>query len=116
MQNSSEAQVTFEDLVLGQGSEALKGALCLIQYTGTLENGNVFDSTEKHGRPFQFVVGSKKVIKGLSLGMVGMKVGGQRRLFIPAELAYGERSQGLIPPHSNLIFHIELLEALNREE
>ena len=109
-------QVECKDLVIGTGIEVTKGCLVFIQYKGHLENGALFDSTDKHGRPFEFVVGSKKVIQGMSQGVVGMKVGGRRKVFIPSELAYGERAMGThIPPHSNLIFEVELLEARPRD-
>ncbi|MBV2169172.1 MAG: FKBP-type peptidyl-prolyl cis-trans isomerase [Bdellovibrio sp.] len=112
--NSTEVKIT--DTVLGTGKEALKGALCFIQYEGFLEDGTKFDSSFNHGRPFEFVVGSKKVIVGLSQGVMGMKEGGKRTLFVPSDLAYGERQIGQhIKPHSNLIFHIEMLEVRPRE-
>ncbi len=108
--------VKITDTVLGTGKEALKGALCFIQYEGFLEDGTKFDSSFNHGRPFEFVVGSKKVIVGLSQGVMGMKEGGKRTLYIPSALAYGERQIGQhIKPHSNLIFHIEMLEVRPRE-
>ena len=102
--------------VLGTGTEANKGALCFVHYEGYLEDGTLFDSSYKHGRPFEFVVGSKKVIAGWSQGVLGMKEGGKRRFFVPAHLAYGERQIGaFIKPHSNLIFQVEMLEVRPRE-
>lgn len=100
---------------IGTGREAIKGSLIRMHYEGFLENGFKFDSSYDHGREFQFVLGAKRVIKGMDQGVMGMKEGGKRRLFIPAHLGYGERSMGKIPPHSNLIFNIELFEALPRE-
>lgn len=112
----NELKVEFTDTIIGTGVEALKGSLLLVEYKGFLEDGTEFDSTVRHGRPYQFVVGSTKVIKGWSLGILGMRVGGQRRIFIPANLAYGDRQIGqLIKPHSNLIFDVTLLEARHRE-
>lgn len=114
--NTLSNQVQIEELKIGEGVEALKGALVFIHFEGRLEDGTVFDSTAKHNRPFECVVGSKKIIPGLSSGLLGMKEGGKRKVFIPSELAYGEREVGgLIKPHSNLIFEIELLEARNRD-
>ena len=113
LMNESTVQIT--DLKIGGGVEANKGALIFISYTGTLEDGTIFDSTDKHGRPFEMVIGSKKIIQGMSQGLIGMKEGGKRKIHIPAALAYGERSVGKIPPHSNLIFEVELLEARPRE-
>lgn len=111
----STSEVTITDHILGNGETASKGALVFIHYTGTLKDGTVFDASVNHGRPFEFVVGSKKVIQGMSQGVLGMKVGGRRRIEIPAPLAYGERTMGKIPPHSDLIFEVELLESRPRE-
>lgn len=108
-------QVKIQDIQLGTGLEASKGALVFINYTGTLDDGTEFDSTQRHGRAFEMVVGSKKVIVGMSQGLLGMRVGGIRKVFIPSALAYGERNIGKIPPHSNLTFTIELLESRPRE-
>lgn len=104
------------DTLEGTGLAAVKGALLLCQYEGFLEDGTKFDSSYDHGRPFQFVIGSKKVIQGWDLGLMGMKVGGKRTLHVPAHLAYGDRQIGnFIKPHSNLIFYVELLEVRPRE-
>lgn len=112
----SADEVKITDTVVGTGVEAVKGALLLVNYEGFLEDGTKFDSTFDHGRPYQFVVGSQKVIKGWSLGVMGMREGGKRTIFIPAHLAYGDRQIGkFITPNSNLIFHVELLEARPRE-
>lgn len=112
MQNT-ELQIT--DINEGTGVAAAKGALLLCHYTGYLEDGTKFDSSYDHGRPFQFVIGAKRVIQGWDQGLLGMKAGGKRKLFVPAHLGYGEREKGLIKPHSNLIFEIELLEVRPRE-
>ena len=110
-------ELTIEDIQLGEGKEAVKGALITTQYRGTLEDGTVFDSSYEKGRPFQCVIGTGRVIKGWDIGLMGMKVGGKRRLFVPAHLAYGERQIGAhIKPNSNLIFEIELLEVLTRND
>ncbi|SEP64331.1 MULTISPECIES: FKBP-type peptidyl-prolyl cis-trans isomerase [Pseudomonas] len=110
-------ELTIEDIQLGEGKEAVKGALITTQYRGTLEDGTVFDSSYDKGRPFQCVIGTGRVIKGWDIGLMGMKVGGKRRLFVPAHLAYGERQIGAhIKPNSNLIFEIELLEVLTRDD
>ena len=109
-------ELKIVDLVVGDGVAAVKGALLVCHYTGTLEDGTVFDSSYNHGRPFQFVIGSGRVIKGWDQGLMGMKVGGKRKLFVPSALAYGERQMGAhIKPHSNLIFEVELLEVRIRE-
>lgn len=110
-------ELQIEDLVLGEGKTCVKGALITTQYTGTLEDGTVFDSSWQRGRPFQCVIGTGRVIKGWDQGLMGMKVGGKRRLWVPAHLAYGERQIGEhIRPHSNLCFEIELLEVLTRDD
>ena len=111
---TQELQIT--DLALGEGKEAVKGALISAHYTGWLEDGTKFDSSHDRGRPFQCVIGTGRVIQGWDIGLMGMRVGGKRKLFVPAPLAYGERQVGaLIKPHSNLVFEIELLEVLTRE-
>jgi FKBP-type peptidyl-prolyl cis-trans isomerase len=103
------------DIRLGTGRETVKGALIKMHYEGFLDNGQKFDSSLDKGRVFQFVFGAKRVIQGMDLGLIGMREGGTRTLFIPAHLAYGARSVNGIPPHSNLTFHVELLEVLPRE-
>ena len=103
------------DIQEGTGKAAVKGALLICHYTGTLEDGTKFDSSYDHGRPFQFVIGSKRVIQGWDLGLMGMKEGGKRKLFVPAHLGYGEREKNRIPANSNLIFEIELLEVRVRD-
>jgi peptidylprolyl isomerase len=112
---SDELQIT--DIQLGDGKEVVKGALITTQYRGTLEDGTEFDSSYARGKPFQCVIGTGRVIKGWDLGLKGMKVGGKRKLFVPAHLAYGERQVGAhIKPNSNLLFEIELLEVLTRDD
>ena len=112
---SNELHIT--DIQLGEGKAIVKGALITAHYTGWLEDGTKFDSSHDRGQPFQCVIGTGRVIKGWDQGLIGMKVGGKRRLFVPAHLAYGERQMGaVIKPNSNLIFEIELLEVLTRDE
>ena len=111
----SDAELQITDLVIGAGREAVKGALIKMHYVGMLEDGTKFDSSYDHGRLFQFVLGAKRVIQGMDQGVLGMKEGGKRKLFIPSPLAYGERTMGKIPPHSNLLFEIELFESWPRE-
>lgn len=111
---SADLQIT--DVQKGSGKTVVKGALILCHYRGTLQDGSVFDSSYDHGRPFQTVIGVGRVIKGWDQGLMGMKEGGLRKLFVPSHLAYGEREKGKIKPHSDLIFEIELLECRPREE
>jgi len=109
-------ELQIKDEVLGTGKETVKGALLITHYEGFLEDGTKFDSSFDRGTPFKCVFGTGRVIKGWDLGLVGMREGGKRTLHVPAPLAYGERQVGaLIKPHSNLIFHIDLLEVLTRE-
>jgi FKBP-type peptidyl-prolyl cis-trans isomerase len=104
------------DIVIGGGKETARGALCLAHYEGFLDDGTKFDSSHDRGKPFQFVFGTGRVIKGWDMGLVGMMEGGKRELYVPSELAYGERQIGaLIGPHSNLKFVIELLEVRTRD-
>ncbi|CAI8915941.1 FK506-binding protein [Pseudomonas sp. IT-P253] len=104
------------DLEVGEGKAAVKGALITTQYRGWLEDGTEFDSSYSRGKPFQCVIGTGRVIKGWDQGIMGMQVGGKRKLLVPAHLGYGERSMGAITPNSNLIFEIELLEVLTRDD
>lgn len=111
---NNELKIT--DLQIGTGIEPSKGALVFAHYEGFLEDGTKFDSSLDRGKPFQFVFGTGRVIKGWDQGLVGMKVGGKRTLFVPAHLGYGERQVGqIIRPNSNLLFHIELLEVRPRD-
>jgi peptidylprolyl isomerase len=111
------SELIIEDIHVGDGKAAVRGALITTQYEGRLEDGTVFDSSYAKGKPFQCVIGSGRVIKGWDQGLMGMRVGGKRKLFVPAHLAYGERQIGEhIKPHSNLIFEIELLEVLTRDD
>ncbi len=110
-------ELLVEDIQLGDGKAVVKGALITTQYRGTLSDGTLFDSSYERGKPFQCVIGTGRVIKGWDIGLMGMRVGGRRRLFVPAQLGYGERQVGAhIPPNSDLHFEIELLEVLTRDD
>jgi FKBP-type peptidyl-prolyl cis-trans isomerase FkpA len=99
-----------EDLMVGTGDEATTGKTVSVHYTGTLTDGSTFDSSLDRGKPFEFQLGAGRVIKGWDQGVVGMKVGGKRKLTIPSDLAYGARGfPPVIPPDSTLVFEIELL-------
>lgn len=112
---SNELVVT--DIVVGEGKECMKGALITAHYTGWLLDGTKFDSSVDRGQPFQCVIGTGRVIQGWDQGMMGMKVGGKRKLMVPSHLAYGARQMGpLIKPNSDLVFEIELLEVKTRDE
>ncbi len=106
-ENTDKLSVTDE--VVGTGEVAKSGDVVSVQYVGTLEDGTVFDSTKAHGdKPFTFTLGVGQVIKGWDDGVVGMKVGGVRKLVIPASLGYGDRAVGPIPANSTLIFEVKL--------
>jgi peptidylprolyl isomerase len=103
-------ELKIEDLVVGTGAEAKAGDTVSVHYTGWLENGTKFDSSLDSGQPIEFVLGTGRVIKGWDQGLLGLKVGGKRKLTIPASLGYGEFGAGdLIPPHATLIFEVELV-------
>jgi len=111
-------QLLTEDLRRGAGDTASSGKILTVHYTGWLYEPNAlgyrgkkFDSSHDRGQPFQFMLGAGRVIKGWEVGIVGMQVGGLRRLVIPPEMAYGSRGvgNGLIPPDATLVFEIDLL-------
>ena len=100
----------YTDLVLGTGPSPQRGQTVTVNYTGTLEDGTKFDSSFDVGKPADFLIGVGRVIKGWDEGLMSMKVGGKRRLFVPSRLGYGAAGNGpRIPPNSNLIFEVELL-------
>ena len=100
----------IKDVAVGTGRAVKAGDKVKVHYVGTLTDGTEFDQSRKRGQPFSFEVGKGVVIKGWDQGLVGMKVGGKRKLTIPSDLAYGDRGvPGTIPPKSTLLFDIELL-------
>jgi FKBP-type peptidyl-prolyl cis-trans isomerase len=104
------ADLLIEDLQVGTGAEAVTGRGVEVHYTGRLTDGKKFDSSLDRGAPFGFPLGAGRVIQGWDRGIVGMRVGGKRKLTIPPELAYGNRGfSNLIPPNSTLVFEVELL-------
>lgn len=104
----TELQVT--DLTEGTGAAAKKGDSLVMKYYGTLAtDGTMFDENYTKDTAFTFTLGSGQVIQGWDKGLEGMKVGGERRLVIPSDLAYGEAAQGTIPANSDLVFAVKLL-------
>jgi peptidylprolyl isomerase len=113
---SNDVQTTpsglkYIDQKVGEGATPKTGQRVVVHYTGTLENGQKFDSSRDRNQPFDFKIGAGQVIKGWDEGLSTMQVGGQRRLIIPPELGYGPRGAGgVIPPNATLIFDVELLD------
>ncbi len=111
-QNTIMQNLKITDIVVGTGAEARNGDTVSVLYTGSLDDGTVFDASSKHGnQPFSFTLGAGRVIQGWDLGVLGMKVGGKRELVIPPELGYGATPPpgSAIPPNATLHFIVELL-------
>lgn len=113
-----EGGLQVQDLVVGTGTEVKSGMAAQVHYTGWLTDGTKFDSSVDRGEPFAFLVGGGQVIKGWDLGVVGMKVGGKRKLTIPPALGYGATGAGggKIPPNATLVFEVELLDTATVEQ
>ena len=113
-QYSDAESVLYADIVLGDGNEARPGDTVAMKYQGWLTDGTLFDSSRVNEQgqvePFVFTLGQGQVIRGWEEGIQGMKVGGKRRLVIPAVAAYGEAGQGQIPPNAMLVFDVELAQ------
>jgi len=108
---TTDSGLKYVDLVVGKGASPTRGRQVKVHYTGTLENGTKFDSSVDRRQPFSFIIGVGQVIKGWDEGVMGMKVGGKRKLVIPANLGYGARGAGgVIPPNATLLFDVELLD------
>jgi FKBP-type peptidyl-prolyl cis-trans isomerase len=109
--NTTPSGLEYLDVVVGTGAVAKAGQQVSVHYTGWLADGSSFDSSVSRGQPFAFALGRGQVIKGWDEGVSGMRIGGKRRLIIPAALGYGARgAPGAIPPNATLIFDVELLD------
>jgi FKBP-type peptidyl-prolyl cis-trans isomerase len=107
---SQTETLEIKDIKIGEGKVAKRGNEVKVHYTGYLASNNTkFDSSVDRKTPFEFKLGRGEVIAGWDRGIVGMKVGGKRKLIIPPILAYGEKGSASIPPNSTLIFDVELL-------
>jgi FKBP-type peptidyl-prolyl cis-trans isomerase len=107
-------KLVITDIKVGEGAEARAGLQVRVHYTGKLQDGSVFDTSYDRGEPFVFTLGARQVIEGWEKGIEGMRVGGQRMLIIPPEMAYGDRQIGTIPANSTLFFEVELLGVDNK--
>lgn len=112
---TTESGLKIADTKAGTGASPETGQTCVMHYTGWLyidgQKGAKFDSSRDRGEPFEFPIGTGRVIKGWDEGVASMKVGGQRTLIIPPELGYGARGAGgVIPPNATLLFEVELLD------
>lgn len=108
---SNEVQILSE--LVGDGMEVLNHSKVSVHYIGKLEDLSEFDNSYKRGEVFKFQVGTRQVIPGWETGLLGMKEGGKRTIFIPYKLAYGDTGVGnSIPPKSNLIFEIEVISVI----
>lgn len=101
--------IVATDIVLGNGEEIKNGDKVQVHYIATLQNGQEFDNTHKKGSALSFTVGDKNVITGLSEGVIGMKVGGQRIIIIPSEKAYGREGYGPIPSNATVVYAVEVV-------
>lgn len=108
---TTERGVQYRDIVVGDGATPRPFATVTIHYTGWLIDGTKFDSSHDRGQPLRFTIGAGDMIEGFDEGLRGMHVGGQRKLIIPPELAYGLRGvPGVVPPDAKLVFEVELLK------
>ena len=105
------SSLVIEDITVGTGAAAASGDRLTVHYRGSLQGGGEFDSSYSRNQPYTFTLGAGAVIAGWDQGLVGMRVGGKRRLTIPPSLGYGSRANGPIPANSTLVFEVDLLSA-----
>ena len=106
----TDSGLKYDDITEGDGDIATAGQMVTVHYTGWLTDGNKFDSSKDRNDPFKIKLGAGNVIRGWDEGVAGMKIGGTRKLTIPANLGYGAQGAGgVIPPNATLVFEVELL-------
>lgn len=110
-------QVAGQDVTVGTGKEATPGSIVTVLYVGMLQDGTVFDSSEKNGgQPLVFALGTDGLIPGFQIGVNGMKEGGERRIAVPPEFAYGDQEvkdpegKVVIPANSTIVFDLKLVK------
>ncbi|WP_425148309.1 FKBP-type peptidyl-prolyl cis-trans isomerase [Deinococcus sp.] len=109
---SDATELKVEKYAEGNGPQAQPGQTVSVHYTGTLQNGQTFDSSRDRGQPIQFKLGQGQVIRGWDEGIAQLRVGDKAKLTIPAQMGYGERGiPGVIPGGATLIFDVELVDA-----
>ena len=110
----TDSGLDYQDLRIGTGATAKVGSIVVIHIIGWLDDngqkGKEFIRSHDSGKPVSFKLGTQKVMQGWNLGIAGMKGGGKRRLMVPSELGYGKKRVGVVPPNTDLIFEVELLE------
>lgn len=109
-------ELRIDDIQTGSGAAITTGVVAVVHYVGLLSDGTVFDNSVGRGQPFIFEVGAGQVISGWEQGLMGMQEGGHRVIVVPPDLGYGEAGNGPIPPNATLIFEVQLLDVLSREE
>ncbi len=108
---TTQSGLQYVDMVPGSGDSPVSGRRVTVHYTGWLTNGKKFDSSVDRNEPFTFVIGTGQVIPGWDEGVMGMKIGGKRKLIVPPQLGYGASGAGSdIPPNSTLVFEVILLD------
>lgn len=108
-ETTTTSGLKYLDYNVGDGPSPQLGQVVSVKYTGKLEDGYEFDSSDRTGQPIEFPIGRGRVIKGWDEGLMSMKVGGKRKLIIPPDLGYGATGKGDIPPNATLYFDVELV-------
>lgn len=103
------SDITTEEITVGTGATAAVGDVVTVHYIVSLTNGNVLESSYALGAPITIQIGAGQVIPGFERGILGMRVGGKRRVTVPPSLAYGSTGNGPVPPNATIRFEIELV-------